>query len=137
MTLAKKDMIATLQANYDNWEAVYELFNGKITADNQVPNVHGWYRGFDGLSIDEMYLVNVHPCSDESGVCINSGIFKKLKQVKPVVAGYMRVEINGKRNMALYAWCKHHALMIAETDLEKFGVKSKFRPVYAKSEGKV
>jgi hypothetical protein len=30
MALKKKDMIETLQAQYESWHAVYDLFNGKI-----------------------------------------------------------------------------------------------------------
>lgn len=69
----KKDMIETLQAQYESWQSVYNLFNSKITDDNQTPSVHGWYHSFDGPSINEMYLMNVHPCSDELAevICIN------------------------------------------------------------------
>lgn len=78
MTLKKKDMIETLQAQYESWHAVYDLFNGKIKNDNQMPCVHGWYRSFDGPSINDMYLTTAHPMGDESGELITVYDFKSV-----------------------------------------------------------
>ena len=58
-----------------------------------------------------------------------------MKQVKPVLIGYNQIAHNGIK--FLFRFLLNHEDMeaMAVSDLEQFGVKSKFRPVYAKSEG--
>jgi hypothetical protein len=73
----KIDMIASLKSQYISWYFVHDMFTDKRTCDNQIHPVNGWYMSFDGPSIEEMYLTDVHPCSDESGDVITIEDFKE------------------------------------------------------------
>ena len=58
------EMVNHLKLTCDSWFDVYNLYGNKVSA---CLSIHGWFVSFDGPSLNEMYLTNTHPLSDESG----------------------------------------------------------------------
>lgn len=56
-----------------------------------------------------------------------------IEQVKPEVSHYRRIEVNGEKRPGSAHWNKDELYEVAESDLKKHGVKTKFRPVYKKT----
>jgi len=52
-----------------------------------------------------------------------------MKQIKPVVVGYKKIEVDGAP-VSFAGMTKKAAKWYSVKDLELFGVKSKFRPIY-------
>ena len=129
----KQDMIKEIKSSGFTWGDVYTAFNRRITSNNQMPSVNGWHHAFDGPSIDEMYLTNAHPCSDEPGDIITKRDYDGLEQIKPVVIGYWHIFDNSTvYPVVCFGLCdKEHATWISIENFKK-GIKSKFRPVYKK-----
>ena len=80
VSLAREGMIEELQANCDSWQAVYDLFNKRAMDPRLTDSLYGWHTAFDGPSLEEMYLTNVHPLSDESGELITINDFNSNKK---------------------------------------------------------
>jgi len=55
-----------------------------------------------------------------------------MRQAKPVVVGYHRIEIRGVEITPFMTHTREQAITKAKQDLSLTGIKSKFRPVYKK-----
>ena len=65
--MTRKEMIDLINEECETWLDVIELF--------KFGRLNNWFVAYDGPSVEEAYLTNVHPLSDESGELITDNDF--------------------------------------------------------------
>ena len=53
-----------------------------------------------------------------------------MKQIKPIVIGYIKVEVNGVRYTGAFMWSAESMAAISKGYYNYYKIKPKFRPVY-------
>ena len=74
MKRTKQEMITRIKNQFSDWMDMYTYFNNYVNGSSD-----GWYMAYDGPTVEEMYLTNKHPMSDESGEVITINDFEQYK----------------------------------------------------------